>query len=657
MLGWLVGFVTLRFIKSRDQLEEQLVWAIPIGFALFTTLIFGLSFAIPHQDIALIVGSFLACLYVFFYFNRDSYRGQLLKEYWDRVKKLDRSEIIPWLIVLLPWLIYTAITIPRLMFWRDGNLVAGWINVWGDWSVHLRNSTFFAAQTQLSLENALFSGVQSHYPYLSGYLSSLLQRLDLDIARSLTWPTIALFGSLPAVLYIVGRRLTNNRAAGVLFTYLILLNGGLGVWYLLKDLADGHYFWQASAYGPKLYTDMFRVNGLSTNDGIWFMNFIMSEFIPQRAFLAGIGLALYILKTAWQALKTEAKIDTANDQPNRPQLVFAGLLFGLLPIIHSHSFIALGLIIPVLWLYRSTSSLPTAIRNRDSLVAWLKQPLQHNFLWLIGPATILGFGLVFLFVYDPTQVQSFFHLINWWAPETDKPVNPLLYWWRNAGPFILLGSIAFFVPNLKAWRPAILIGLILFIICNRISFQPWHYDNLKILTYWYLLWAIPISLLLTQLWRRAAIIVIALILILTGAGLADALTVTTSTRTGIQLTTKDDLYFAQLVKEATAQTPNALIAAATNHDGPLSLASGRRLYMGYEGWLWTYGLDWYRRLEELKKMYSASPEGLKLLKERQISYLVIGPQERDRYQPKEAQLLSLFPIKVQYQDYLLLEVK
>ncbi|NJK72112.1 MAG: hypothetical protein HC926_01525 [Synechococcaceae cyanobacterium SM2_3_60] len=184
---------------------------------------------------------------------------------------------------------------PRLLFIDDaGNLVAGWRIVWADWAVHARSSSFFAAQTQFNLNNPIFAGTEFRYPYISAYLSSLLQRLGLGVAESLVWPTLILLALLPALLYLTGRRLGLNRAAAVLAVYLFLGAGGGGIAAFFTDLLQGRWFWQAGPFAPRLYTDM-EPWADWPNSRIWFMNFVSAEFLPQRAFLAGLPLALLVL--------------------------------------------------------------------------------------------------------------------------------------------------------------------------------------------------------------------------------------------------------------------------------------------------------------------------------------------------------------------------
>ncbi len=643
LLGWVVGFVTLRRSKFQLDFEELIIWSLPLGVMLLTFWTFILTYGIRQQDIALIISCSTASIYCLEYLNRGKNLRAIAREAKERWHTLNPQDFWAWTIVLLPWLIYSLITIPYLLFFREGNLIAGWINVWGDWAVHLRNSTYFAARDAISLDNPLYAGTEWRYPYLSSFLSAILQRLNLPLDRSLTWPTMLLFTTLPGLLYSVGRKLTNSRRAGVFFTYFVLLSGGMGIYFLVKDLLAGHFFWDASAYSPQLYTDM-REAGQSVNSGIWFMNFIMSEFFPQRAFLAGIPLALFILMTIWQSVQGKTV--------HRKTLLFAGLLFGILPLIHTHSFVALGLIVPTLF---GITALPLLARSK----AKHKRSLREHLIdaaWVLLPAVGIGSIFLFLFVFDPSATNSFIHPIKWWVPRQEDPVNPLLWWLRNTGQLFILGSIGGLLH--RRYLGLMLAGLVIFVIGNFVSFQPWQYDNLKLLTYWYILWAIPIAVLFAKLPRLALPLVIIGTLLMTGAGLADALSVTVSARTGgIQLTSADDIQFAKQVKAATYQEPNALFIAATDHDHAMTTVSGRRMYMGYEGWLWTYGFEWSGRQKELEAMYQLSPQGEQLIKSKGIDYITLGPKEVSKYKAATEALTTRFPTVLEFGQYKLLKVE
>lgn len=636
----MVGFGILRLPKGLTLLE-QIVWSAPVGLAVLTLAIFSVALVAPTQNIAIGLTCILMSLTLAYVGSLNRHLANL-KTDWQSWRKT--SQLNDWLAlgaVGLPFLFYAMMTIPFLLIYKEGNLIAGWVNIWGDWAVHLRTSTFLATGDRLSLESPLYAGEIFRYPYLASYLSAILQRLGLDSVSSLIWPTMILFCLLPVQLYLFGRRLTESRLAGVLMSYIFLLAGGGGLYYLIRDLAAGRYFWQASPHSPLVYTDWGRVGGLSTNDGIWFMNFIMSELLPQRAFLAGLGIALLVLMITVTELKAP--------KPNRPALLLAGCLFGILPLIHSHSFIALGLIVPTLIFIEFSSRLRAS--NRDIIIKYL-----FDWLALLGPATVVGFGLFFAFLYDPDSTGQFIKIINGWRPEPDKPFNWLKYWLINAGPLIVIGLTAWRWPN---FRPSLFAGGLVWLVGNFISFQPWTYDNLKILTYWYLLWSGPVAVVLVKLGQRSKLgagLSIIFFIMLTGAGTADTLTVTASTHNGgLPMANKEGLEFARQVKEQTST--DDLILAATNHNHPLSLASGRRLYMGYEGWLWTYGLTYAERLAEMEKMYLGEPEGLALIKAANISHLVIGEDERRKFKVNEEALTTKFETVISEGAYRLLKVR
>ncbi len=700
-LGILLGFTILRLTKAPLGLIEQLIWGIPIGLGLLPTWNFVLALIVRQQDLATGLAVVSAASLVIYYCNRR-HNQQKIKEEWqawwlDLWSQNNRPELIAWLFILVPWLMYTVITVPRLLFFENGNLMAGWVNIWGDWAVHLRSSTFFAAQNKISLDNPIFSGTTFHYPYISAYLSAILQRLTLPIDRSLVWPTFLLFGSLPIILTLFARRITGNRSASLIFTYIFLLAGGAGIYYLIKDLLGGHYFWAVSPYQPQTYTDMFRQPGSPNSQALWFMNFIMSELLPQRAFLAGIGTGLYVLMIVWEALK---RLGASNNTDKglkdlQPSLLLAAGLFSLMPLLHTHTFIALWLSIGCLTLLsfirrfigpKTTSSLPS------TLVA----TLQHFRLFIgsfLLPSLVAGLLVLLLFVYDPSRSSSFIHSIHWWVPDQASSVNPLVYWLRNAGLLIVLATggtlwlrhrehqIDGYGDNKYGPRygDLWLAGFVLWLLTNGISFQPWHFDNLKILTYWYLFWSLPSAVILAQLLsygingirasqttakiksilvRVASIVAFLILLIgLTGAGLADTLSVTASSRTGLPLATQEGLQFAYQTRLLTKANPQALIATATNHNHPLSLVSGRRLYVGYEGWLWSYGLDWQPRYQDLQQIYQATPEGLSLLKTKRIDYLALGPEEIDQFEPNETKLHELFSDVITVGPYHLLRIE
>jgi hypothetical protein len=83
--------------------------------------------------------------------------------------------------------------------------------------------------------------------------------------------------------------------------------------------------------------------------------------------------------------------------------------------------------------------------------------------------------------------------------------------------------------------------------------------------------------------------------------------------------------------------------------------TGRRVFMGYAGFLWANGLPYVERERDLRAIYAGEPGAEDLLERSGISYIVLGPQERREVAPNEA-FLARFPVAIELGEYRLLEV-
>jgi len=65
------------------------------------------------------------------------------------------------------------------------------------------------------------------------------------------------------------------------------------------------------------------------------------------------------------------------------------------------------------------------------------------------------------------------------------------------------------------------------------------------------------------------------------------------------------------------------------HNSFVNNLGGRRIFMGYQGLLWVHGIPYGQREQEVKSIYSGSSNSISLLKENNISYVVVGPSEKN----------------------------
>src|SRR4029453_9803411 len=84
------------------------------------------------------------------------------------------------------------------------------------------------------------------------------------------------------------------------------------------------------------------------------------------------------------------------------------------------------------------------------------------------------------------------------------PPDPWLWFWlKNLGLMLPLAVLGLFGPGLFARESRRFLFALMpaFVVANLFIFQPWDWDNTKILTFWYLGISILCAALLVRTWR------------------------------------------------------------------------------------------------------------------------------------------------------------
>jgi len=166
-----------------------------------------------------------------------------------------------------------------------------------------------------------------------------------------------------------------------------------------------------------------------------------------------------------------------------------------------------------------------------------------------------------------------------------------------------------FPPDVRRFA---LIASVLFALGNVVVLQSWDWDNTKVFVYWYFGAALLLGALAvfwwTTLWRRL------LSLLLVGSVLATGVTVlvrlipwqsgctavaaasncySQSIAGPYTLIDAPTLQAMQTVERVTSA--DAVFLTPGQFNDPVSVVTGRPVVMGYEGWLWSYGIDYSKR--------------------------------------------------------------
>jgi hypothetical protein len=187
-----------------------------------------------------------------------------------------------------------------------------------------------------------------------------------------------------------------------------------------------------------------------------------------------------------------------------------------------------------------------------------------------------------------------------------------------------------------------------------VKLAPWVWDNIKMLFYWWIASAPIVALLLARLWEQHVgqkVLAASLFVLLTLAGALDIAPLLAG-KGEYQEFDNNGIAFAESIKQVIP--PNATILHAPIHNTPIFL-TGRRSIMGYPGHIWTHGLDFGPRENEIKQIYAGGPDAAALLAKYRVDYVVIGPQEHHVVKPNVA-FFDVYPQVVNVGEYYLYKV-
>ena len=178
---------------------------------------------------------------------------------------------------------------------------------------------------------------------------------------------------------------------------------------------------------------------------------------------------------------------------------------------------------------------------------------------------------------------------------------------------------------MRAWFSAPFLAL--FVLANLFRLSPWMWDNMKFLAPAHAGLAPFAALALAWAWRHGPVGKAAAAAGFIVATLSGALDVSKVAAAGgeFEIFTRADFAFAEQIRAKTAPTDTILTAPKHNH--PV-LLSGRREFLGYEGHLWSQGLDFAARPPVAEAMFRGAPQPVSPAGLVRVDAIAITPAER-----------------------------
>lgn len=510
---------------------------------------------------------------------------------------------------LMCFLLLTHVIAPG----KDGGLYVGQ-STFGDLSLHLGIATSIATQQHFPPEYSIFPGHRLGYPFLVDSLSSSLYLFGTPLRWAILVPSFVLVFLLTAGLFILSNSITGNKYASALATTLFFINGGFGFAYFLdKSAAHPQQF-------LRIFTAFYQTPTNLNEENIRWSNTICDMIIAQRTTLAGWTVAWFVIWLLYRAAS----------EGNRKGFVFSGVILGMMPMIHTHSFLGVA-IIAATWFF---VFLPTHENKKKYLSDWA---------YFAVVTAILAVPQLALWTIQQSSAEGFSKIKFGWVNEADPTV---WFWIKNVGLAFILLFPALAWADRKLW--SFYSGaIVIFAVANIYIFQPNDYDNNKLLYLWYAMTTIVVAKYLLSVYDRIKglrgtnLLCILLLFFLTLSGF---LTIGRELASSyeFQLFSPDAKAAADKVRIATPS--DALFISSDNHNNPISSLTGRNVFSGTPIYLGFHGLNYEERFDQVRTMYTDPAAFPALARKNKIDYVYYSSYERDRFKVGTEYFVRTYPL-------------
>ena len=545
---------------------------------------FPLGFTLLSQCIALVACAGIGAAAYLYSRGKDLLRTGLAEE---------RGAFL----VLLPlFALGTYLFLTHVLQPEGGALHSGQ-STFGDLPLHLGLATSIAAQGMFPPQYSILPGVAVGYPFLCDSISATFLTMGAPLRFAMLLPSLLAFALVLLGAYCFFSQWLKAQNTALFATLLFFIGGGFGFWYffdLIRENPDAF---------SRIFTAFYNTPTNYTYGGLRWVNTIADMLIPQRATLFGWALlfpSLYLLRRA--AFENEPRL-----------FIYLGICAGCLPLVHTHSFLALGIVSVVYLLHALRTRQPRII-----LLGWLKYGLI---------VAVLAAPQLLLFTFR--QSGGFLKPHFNWGNESD---SFLWFYIKNLGLLFLLLPVAYFrLP--KEERAFYNGALLIWLLAEFIQFQPNPYDNNKLLFVWFLFTCGIVARLLAELYqalkefpgRRYLAAITMTTLFLSGA-----LTLGRECVSDFEQFSADEVQAASFVQKNTEA--NSLFLTSTNHNNTVSSLTGRNIYCGTGSYLFFHGVDYESREQQVRLLFEQPSGCFEALRERYgIDYVWIGDYERYSY--------------------------
>ena len=515
----------------------------------------------------------------------------------------------------IPWQLLTALVVPLTILGvyllhthyireAEGALYVGQ-STYGDLCLHLGiasgtvNAAFPPTYT-------LLPGADLGYPFLADTMCSSMLLFGADLRTAFVVSGSIMMALVFSGYAIFAWELTHSRMAVAISYIVMFINGGLGFMYVLDGAAKDPTMLK------EVFTGFYRTPTNMPALNLRWVNVICDMMIPQRTLLTGwmtLMPALYMLVIAMRSRNVRT-------------FICLGLWAGAMPMIHTHSFMGLGLISVGALIY----SVVRAPREKklDTLMAFAAygaiavalaapQLLRWTF-----PQTIDGGSLAVRFNWVNNDGNNNFIDGYFW------------FWLKNVGVVYLMILPAALCAS-RTGKALALGALVIYVVAEIFQFQPNPYDNNKLFYVAYIAVTPLVGMYMVRLWDRLKGLNIRVGLLAVFMVLA---TLSGLMSIGREVVSEYRLFSAEEAGAgyyAAETDKNSVFLTGDHHNNPITALGGRQIICGPGSYLYYHGLDYYQERADARLMLENPAENLQLFEQYGVDYVYLSSYERNDY--------------------------
>ena len=612
----LAGCLIAERLFSRRGLQTRLWLGLTLGCGMlmwFPSLFaFFMKFTLSAQ---LLAAGLAAGLAIWAKLTRGARRGVVEAEAGQEPPVMLTLLCVLPLTAVMAYMQYTHTLLPV-----GGALHTGQ-STYGDLNLHLGIATGLVNQAYPP-DYTILPGTMLGYPFLVDAASASLYMAGMGLRWAFIIPGTLMCALIYWGFLMLAWEMTASRRAVVLSYVMMFLNGGLGFAYLF-DLAgkDPSRIHEAFAGFYKAPANLIDYN-------VRWVNVLVDMMLPQRTLMAGW---LVVLPALWLLMRCVKERDVR---------LFAalGVWAGFMPMIHTHSFLALGLV--------SAGAMLTSL-------LWAKKEhrgaLLRGFLCYGGIAVALALPQLLVWTFPQTLAGkaggSLRFRFNWANWQNGRLVDEYFWFWiKNVG-LVYIVMVPAALMATKRQKVMAVGALLVYAAAELVQFQTNEYDNNKLFYVAFMLMLPIAAQYLVMLFDRLKGV--------RGRYLFAALFVAASTCSGVMSVAREcvsdyQLYGRSEVEAAAWAKENApehaVFLTGTQHNNAIACLAGGRLVCGTPTFLYYHGVDYARRMEDARAMFENPEQSLDLFGEYGVDYIVIGGNERANYDVDEDAIAALWPL-------------